>query len=104
MSPESGSRFRDKDMRKNREPKRRERIWKIATRSKKPAPEVFIAFAARAALQCQPAMPPRAGVAAISALTIKMVPPMGPINLTFANEQGQLYPLRWFLAAHPTKT
>lgn len=69
-----------------------------------PAPEVFI----RLCRVGGPAIPTsdaaRAGVAAISALTIKMVPPMGPINLTFANGQGQLYPLRRFLAAHPTKT
>ncbi|MET3794160.1 hypothetical protein ABID37_004400 [Aquamicrobium terrae] len=32
MSPESGNRFRDNDMRKNNNLKRKERIRKIATR------------------------------------------------------------------------
>ncbi|TDR35833.1 hypothetical protein DES43_1071, partial [Aquamicrobium defluvii] len=34
MSPESGNRFRDNDMRKNRNLKRKERIGKIAMRSR----------------------------------------------------------------------
>ena len=32
MPPESGNRFRDKDMRENKKLKRMEQIWKIATR------------------------------------------------------------------------